>query len=120
MYVKDINGQRLRLTATRLEEIRGSEFTYQPWYLILKDLREATLRFESPYVRIRMTKRARTRVRGVHATELQWNLRWLQRMKRAGFSQSFDLYYQRRIGCRYFSKEEFAKILKAAKIPVSQ
>jgi hypothetical protein len=121
MYVKDLNGERLRLTSLRLEEIRGSEVLCQPWYLLLKDLRRAVKDNRSRYesgVCIRLRERARIKEIGQDFAERTWDRNWLRMMKKDGFMQSFD-FLLRRIGCRNFSEEEFAKILRAAKIPVS-
>ena len=41
MIVRDINGEKLRLTNVRLTEIVGANRPEQPWYALLADIASA-------------------------------------------------------------------------------
>jgi hypothetical protein len=92
MIIKDVYGKKLSLTKTKLTEI-DHESLY-PFYAPLENIRAS-------YRRGRMT---RLRIYGKDGSGHEW---------RQGFPTGLHP-NSYRIGCREFSPEVFAKILKAA------
>jgi len=98
--IKDICGGKLRLSTTRLTELTGESSLGQKWYLHLRHLRISNLNGVGPYRLndldvVYICRRAAGRlIRG----------------------NAFVDASRRRIGCRFFSKTVFRKIMKAAGI----
>lgn len=90
--IKDVNGKTLRLTNMRLSELTGMSGKLK-WYLCIGSLR-SEINAASTFVKIRANTDS-----------------WRGTIEE---TTSFDL-ERRRIGCRSFSKTEFAKIMRAVK-----
>ena len=115
MIVRDINGEKLRLTNVRLTEIVGA--TEPPWYALLADIAAAadkgcsaiTVRLHEKFV---VTDAHRHSALAIFDYDA-----WANSKKRRGlrFSFGYDGYYSYRIGCRHFDKQTFDFIVAVAR-----
>ena len=116
MIVRDINGEKLRLTNVRLTEIVGATIPEHPWYASLADIASAADK-GSVSIAIRLHEK-------FVLTDSDYDA-WFNRMKRsgrrAGFGQDYGCCsirgydYLYRIGCRRFDKKTFDFIVAVAK-----
>ena len=118
MIVRDINGEKLRLTNVRLTEIVGATRPEQPWYALLADIASAadkgcsaiTVRLHEKFV---VTDAHRA---DADAARFDYDA-WASNKKRHGVYTCFgyDNYCLYRIGCRRFDKKTFDFIVAVAK-----
>jgi hypothetical protein len=107
MIVRDINGEKLRLTNVRLTEIVGAAIPEHPWYASLADIVSAA---DNGSVSIAI--RLHEKVVLADATRA-----WINRMNRSGKRGGFGyaIYKTYCIGCRRFDKKTFDFIVAVAK-----
>ena len=111
MIVRDINGEKLRLTNVRLTEIVGATIPEHPWYASLADIASAADK-GSVSIAIRLHEKV------VLADETRRDANaWASNKKRHGVYTRFgyDNYRLYRIGCRRFDKKTFDFIVAVAK-----
>ena len=97
MIIKDVNGGKLSLTKTILKEVTG--FICNPYFLDLADLKKT--KGEEGLVRIR-------------AVPVEIRVLFPRGMKVEFTPSKYE------IGCRTFSPETFAQILKAAGVKTAK
>ena len=122
MIVRDINGEKLRLTNVRLTEIVGATRPEQPWYALLADIASAadkgcsaiTVRLHEKFV-VTDAHRGDAHAYGP-AGSFDYDA-WASNKKRHGVYTCFgyDNYCLYRIGCRRFDKKTFDFIVAVAK-----
>ena len=121
MIVRDINGEKLRLTNVRLTELVGATIPEHPWYATLADIASAADN-GSVSIAIRLHEKV------VLADEPR---AWINRMKRSGKRGGFGysgkrggfgyaIYKTYCIGCRRFDKKTFDFIVAVAKASVAR
>ena len=118
MIVRDISGEKLRLTNVRLIELVGAIRPEQPWYALLADIASAadkgcsaiTVRLHEKFV---VTDAHRA---DADAARFDYDA-WASNNKRHGVYTCFgyDNYCLYRIGCRRFDKKTFDFIVAVAK-----
>ncbi len=126
MIVRDINGEKLRLTNVRLTEIVGATRPEQPWYASLADIASAADR-GSVWIAIRLhekfvvTDAHRGDADAYGLAGFDYDA-WVSNKKRHGVYSSFgyDNYFLYRIGCRRFDKKTFDFIVAVAKASVAR
>lgn len=128
MIVRDINGEKLRLTNVRLTEIVGALIPEHPWYASLADIASAA---DKGSVRIAVRLHEKFVVTDAHrrdadkahdpAGSFDYDA-WASHKKRRGVYTSFgyDNYCLYRIGCRRFDKKTFDFIVAVAKASVAR
>ena len=127
MIVRDINGEKLRLTNVRLTEIVGATRPEQPWYALLADIASAadkgcsaiTVRLHEKFV---VTDAHRRGANAYGPAGFFDYDAWANSKKRRGLRLGFgyDGYYSYRIGCRHFDKQTFDFIVAVARASVAR
>ena len=126
MIVRDINGEKLRLTNVRLTEIVGATIPEHPWYASLADIASAadkgcsaiTVRLHEKFV----VTDAHRRWGGRQCGEFCDYDAWASNKKRHGVYTCFwyGNYCLYRNGCRRFDKKTFDFIVAVAKASVAR
>ena len=120
MIVRDINGEKLRLTNVRLTEIVGAVRPEQPWYALLADIASAadkgcsaiTVRLHEKFV-VTDAHRGDASAYGP-AGSFDYDAR-------AVYTDfGYDNYCFYRIGCRRFDKQTFDFIVAVARASVAR
>ena len=117
MIVRDINGEKLRLTNVRLTEIVGEAIPEQPWYALLADIALSADKGRS-LITIRMHEKFVVTDAHRHSALAIFDYdAWANSKKRRGLRLGFgyDGYYSYRIGCRHFDKQTFDFIVAVAR-----
>ena len=126
MIVRDINGEKLRLTNVRLTEVVGAIRPEQPWYALLADIASAadngcsdiTVRLHEKFVITDAHRRDADALVAQHPISRGFDYyAWASNNKRYGVYTCFgyDNYCLYRIGCRRFDKKTFDFIVAVAK-----
>ena len=116
MIIRNINGEKLRLTNVRLTEIVGANRPEQPWYALLADIASAADKGCSA-----ITVRLHEKFVLTGSDDDAWFNMMKRSGRRAGFGQDYGCCsirgydYLYRIGCRRFDKKTFEFIVAVAK-----
>ena len=122
MIVRDINGEKLRLTNVRLTEIVGATIPEHPWYASLADIASAADKGCSA-ITVRLHEKFVVTDADAYGPAGSFDYdAWASNKKRHGVYTRFgyDNYCLYCIGCRRFGKKTFDFIVTVARASVAR